>query len=106
FTTTIAQAEQDKRLSAKLEAEASGILNWALAGCQEWQETGLRDPEAVVAAVATYRADMDSVGAFIDDALEVHPDARIAATELRDLYEQWCTENGERPLTGKRLGAS
>ncbi|MFW2542014.1 hypothetical protein ACN2XU_05180 [Primorskyibacter sp. 2E107] len=42
------------RLPDRLLAERDGILAWALRGCLEWQETGLRPPEAVMAATEDY----------------------------------------------------
>ena len=38
FDVVIPPAEQDKKLPAKLRLELSGILNWALEGCLEWQK--------------------------------------------------------------------
>ncbi|HLI51013.1 MAG TPA: phage/plasmid primase, P4 family, partial [Thermomicrobiaceae bacterium] len=47
FTVTIAEADQDKELPAKLRAEMPGILRWAIDGCLSWQRDGLGVPEAV-----------------------------------------------------------
>lgn len=38
------EGREDRKLPAKLEAELSGILNWAIAGCLQWQQDGLNPP--------------------------------------------------------------
>jgi hypothetical protein len=42
-----------------LSEEGSGILNWAIAGYQDWQLNGLQEPEAVTNAIAQYRSSED-----------------------------------------------
>jgi len=41
FTVTIPDHQQDRDLPNKLKGELSGILNWAVMGCTEWQAEGL-----------------------------------------------------------------
>jgi putative DNA primase/helicase len=106
FTVTVAAEDQDPDLPAKLEAEAAGILNWALAGCLAWQRQRLEDPPAVCTATADYRADMDAIGTFLDEACDVEPAARESATVLYRRYQGWCDDAGERPLTQRRFGSA
>jgi putative DNA primase/helicase len=40
FTTRIEEEDQDKHLEDKLREEASGILNWLLAGTRQWRHEG------------------------------------------------------------------
>ena len=54
FEVTIAQEARDPNLFDKLKAELPGILNWAIAGCRDWQAHGLCPPAAVTGAVADY----------------------------------------------------
>ena len=70
FTATIPEERQDKTLPQKLRAELPGILNWALSGCLEWQETGLGEPPIVQEATAGYRNEMDVVGQFLEECSE------------------------------------
>ena len=35
----------------------------------------------------------------------VEADAYVSAKALREVYEAWCSEQGERPWTAKALGA-
>ncbi|MCX6022166.1 MAG: phage/plasmid primase, P4 family [Chloroflexi bacterium] len=72
FTVTIPAEERDRNLSDKLEAEADGILRWAVEGCLEWQIHGLGEPDEVREATANYRAEMDVPGGFFSDCCVVH----------------------------------
>lgn len=107
FAVTIPEDEQDKDLGAHLRAELPGILVWAVRGCQEWQQSGLRPPDVVRETTAAYRSDMDSLGRFLDECCVRIDQASIKAGELYDAYKGWCSANGEAALTltamGKRL---
>jgi putative DNA primase/helicase len=61
FEQFIRESERDPNLPAKLAAELPGILNWAIAGCLEWQKAGLQQPSAVATATAGYREAEDVV---------------------------------------------
>jgi len=63
-------AEEEARRSAtcnqeKLDAEASGILNWMIEGCLEWQVLAL--PDSMREDTQAYRHEQDVVGRFIDE---------------------------------------
>jgi putative DNA primase/helicase len=92
------------KVEAELMAEASGILNWLLFGLTEWRESGLRPPEAVMQATAGYRADSDSVRAWIADACVVEPEAVAGATDLFADYTNWCKRAGYRGVTQTKFG--
>lgn len=105
FLATVTPGERDERLPDKLRAELPGILNWAIRGCLDWQAGGLRPPAAVMNATAEYRSSEDHVGRFLSDCCELDPNASVSARELRETYEAWCEENGERPWKAKSVGA-
>ncbi len=104
FSVRIPEAEQDKQLRAKLLAEAPGILAWAVRGCLDWQRDGFGEPLEVREATAGYRAEMDILGAFLEDRCITHERARVTAKALYISYGQWCDETGEKPLTQKAVG--
>ncbi len=98
-------AKRDRgEVEADLMAEASGILNWLLFGLTEWRQSGLRPPEAVMQATAGYRADSDSVRAWIADACVVEPEAVAGATDLFNDYTIWCKRAGYRGVTQAKFG--
>ena len=74
----------------KLEAEYSGILNWALAGCQQWQKKGLEpQPSVMVNAVTEYRTDQDVVAQWIEECCDLRSDLRTSTTELYRDFQTW-----------------
>ncbi len=104
FTVSIPEAERDQDLKTKLLAELPGILAWAVQGCLDWLEGGLRTPNEVQAATADYRRDSDTLGAFIDDACELDPDSETPATELYQAYKRWADDHGEYQITQTAFG--
>lgn len=97
FLSTVQDADKDDHLTDKLKMEAAGILQWALAGCAEWQQGGLRAPSTVTAATASYRSEQDHIGRFLDECCTLEPSLAIATKDLRTAYEKWCFETGEQP---------
>lgn len=93
FTVQIPKAERDPSLGAKLHIELSGILNWAIRGCLEWQRQGLRPPERVRAAVKSYQDEMDVIGQWITDRCETGADLKVKAGNLFADYRVWTTMN-------------
>lgn len=110
FTVTISDEDVDLNLSAKLRAEAAGILNWMLEGYKQWRMMGLAPPDAVVAATEEYRAESDKIGEFLRTATMATGDGtdRVEASVLFAAYHAWCKANGEYPLGqtpfGRRAG--
>jgi putative DNA primase/helicase len=87
FDVVIPEADQDKKLPAKLVGELPGILNWAIAGCLDWQQGGMREPDIVRAATTQYSAEMDEVGQFIDEYCEVGDFLASAGDLFKDFQE-------------------
>jgi len=108
FERTVPVDERDPTVKARLMHDPDvrrAILAWAVAGCLEWQRTGLKPPAAVVAATLNYRDENDSVGKFLADEFSTPPRS-VSPRELRDRYTKWCEANGERPLPPNQLGAA
>jgi len=94
----------DKKLIAKLARELPGILNWALRGCLEWQQHGLGEPAIVTDATNAYRAEMDALGAFLDECCVIEERAIAGATSLFKTYKRWCDDTGETPISQTAFG--
>lgn len=101
FTVTIPDERKDKKLSEKLKAEMSGILNWAISGCIKWQSEGLTVPSCVKSATDEYRAAEDVVGQFIEEATKPH--GEITKGELYVHYMAWCDKCGVRSRLTSRI---
>jgi putative DNA primase/helicase len=95
----------DKDLVSNLQAEASGILRWAVDGCLAWQRDGLGLPAMVQAASAAYREDNDHIGEFLGDRCLVAPDVCVSAAALWNSYLCWTTDSRDRPLDRKVFSA-
>ena len=104
FTEKFEGNTDDRNLSEKLRAEESGILTWMVRGCLLWQREGLEPPPAVVAAVADYRAEEDTLADFLDACTTENPDSYTTHATLFGAYRQWAESNGLRhPLTSRVL---
>ncbi|PGW64287.1 DNA primase [Bacillus cereus] len=101
FTVTIPKDKIDYDLPDKLAKEMPGVLRWAVEGCMKWQAEGLRAPEAVKAATAEYREDMDILAPFIDENCTVNSSVRIEAKSLYENYTKWCYQNNELELKNR-----
>ena len=90
-------ANQDKELHLKLRKELSGILNWAIEGCLEWQEEGLKTPQKIVDAIREYKSEMDRVLTWMEECCQSKPrtGAETKASSLYSSYRHWAIENGE-----------
>ncbi|MBM2834941.1 MAG: phage/plasmid primase, family [Candidatus Brocadiaceae bacterium] len=107
FNVTIPEADRDKHLTEKLQAELSGILVWAVQGCLEWQTEGLKTPDEVKNATNEYQEEMDVIQAFLDDRCFIKIDSKDVKTisgKLYEAYANWCSENSETPLNNKSFG--
>jgi putative DNA primase/helicase len=107
-----AELEADKHLKDKLRAEYGGILRWLVDGCHAWQRNGLCEPAEVKEATKSYKAAEDVLAAFIAECCEIdlRTDhfgtffASLKASDLRKRLGEWCKENSEKPVSGRRLG--
>jgi P4 family phage/plasmid primase-like protien len=106
FTVTIPPAKRDKSLSDRLLAERDGFFAWALAGCLEWQRTGLRPPAAVMAATEDYFEAEDAVGRWIEERCTVGPSRSATSAMLYGDWKAWAEANGEYAGSQKRFSES
>ena len=104
FEQYIPPEERDKQLLHKLRGEMPGVLNWALAGCMEWQRSGLQPPEEVIAATQEYREEQDLLSNFLVSWTVIDAKAKAAAGELHRAYVLWCRDNGEQAVKQKTFG--
>jgi len=98
FTRRFDGDNQDKNLKAKLStpAERSGILNWLLRGCLEWQREGLNPPEEVVLATQEYRKENDKLQDWIDDCCVLSEVLNSNSKDLYKSFQSWNLSNGEK----------
>ena len=104
FTETIPEAERDPHLPAKLLAELTGILNWALQGCRDWQRKGLRPTARMRAAIQEYRSDSDLIGQWVLDCCDEGAGKTVGAMDAYTSYKFWAFLNGLKPMTNATFG--
>jgi putative DNA primase/helicase len=92
FAVRITPREQIKDLGEQLQLEASGILNWAIAGCLEWQNRGLAAPEIVLNATNEYRKEEDVIGEFVEARCRVRDRVWTPTSELYQAFMSWWAE--------------
>lgn len=94
--------EGAKKVSGLGEAmwreESSGILNWAIAGCWDWQRQGLNPPQGVLDEVKEYLDQSDAIGSFLRENIKQVPGLSIQLSELRRRLAEWARESGENWL--------
>jgi putative DNA primase/helicase len=100
WTVTIPEAERDESLKARLQTPEVllCVLAWAIEGAIEVARTGLRPPEAVRSATATYRAESDVFGQWREERCVIAPNAVAEGGPLHADYRAWCERNGHRAL--------
>ncbi|MCH8043047.1 MAG: hypothetical protein IID44_04950 [Planctomycetes bacterium] len=91
------ELEADKELPEKLLAEKSGILNWLLLGCIDWQAKGLAAPKEVLIETDNYRNEQDVVGRFVDERCLESEEAEATAKDLYASFQEWAKQTGGVP---------
>jgi len=106
FENVIPGGSRNTKLKAELRKpeHLQAVLAWAVRGCLEWQKLeGLKPPETVLVATRQYRQDSDRLSPFFTECCILQPMAWTATKVLRDEYEEWCNERGDRPFGSRAL---
>ena len=106
FTVTIPAEKRDTGLADKLRAEAGGILQWAIEGCQQWVSGGLRPPAAVLAATSEYLEQQDAIGIWLEECCDIHSHWTAKSSALYASYKAHAERSGEFALPMKRWVAA
>ena len=107
FETVIPPEERDPKVREQLRDPklcGAAVLAWTVEGCLAWQREGLKPPKIVEAATRDYRDEMDPLAEFFADCCCFSADSKVLAGDLREAYEQYARENGEKPVGGKKWG--
>jgi len=96
-------AKPDLGLDAKLRAEWPAILRWMIAGCLEWQRTGLAPPGVVTEATNEYFREQDALVHWLTDRCEIGSNFAETSTKLFDSWRQYAGCQGEDARTARWL---
>lgn len=103
FAVTIPIEERDPHLKEKLKAEWPGILAWMVAGCLDWQRSGLRPPQAVLDATAAYLEAEDAFSAWLEEKCQRDVKGWETSADLFASWKAWAELAGENPGSMKRF---
>ncbi len=95
---------EDLQLKDKLARERPGILRRLVQGCLEWQRMGLGSAKAIDEATAEYKAESDSMGAFVEECVAFSESAKVSAAALYKAYRAWSEARGEHAATQTQFG--
>lgn len=97
----------------ELWGEASGILNWLIAGTISYLNDGLKTPQQVLDATAEYREEMDPVGTFAGECIEAVPAGDggkvisfVYAREMFKAFQAWGHHNAVRAWKEKAFATA
>jgi P4 family phage/plasmid primase-like protien len=104
FTRKFDKHEQDPYMESKLRAELPGILNWAIAGCLDWQKNRMPLPPVIENATKEYRDEMDILGSWLDQNCLCGPEYEVLFSDVYEDFSEWVKENYNITYAKKRLG--
>lgn len=88
---------EDRGLGNRLNAESSGILNWALEGYRRLRKRGYLDqPESAKDALGELETLGSPVAAFVKESCVVAPGQQCEAGHLFRRWQEWCSLNGRK----------
>ena len=97
FEVIIPPGRRDPDLPEKLRSEWPGILGWAIAGCLDYLDSGLRPPAAVRSATETYFDAQNLFGDWLAEHCELGADYWEPPARLFYSWCQFAKAANERP---------
>ena len=96
FDYVVPDAEkEDDYVGRMVNEQGSGILNWLLVGAREYLKNGIELPEKLKLFTSELKAETDVLATFLGEYVgDSKPDNKILASNLRNEYVQWLSENG------------
>lgn len=98
------ERKRDPNLVNHLKKEAPGILAWIIKGCLRYQGKGLKPPQTVVSATATYREQEDVIGRFVTECCSQGTGLRVKSSRLYDAFKKWASDCGHNDMGAVRFG--
>jgi putative DNA primase/helicase len=95
WSVTIPYEERNAHLFDDLKEEWPQILHWAFDGWALWQRVGLAPPKAVTDATKEYLDAEDRIRAWLDDRVNLGPQATAGTNALFKDFREWCDATGE-----------
>lgn len=95
FTVQLAEADRVTDLDRQLiDSELSGILAWAVEGCQAWQKQGLNVPQSLQSRIDQYRTETDLLGQWVEECLLEDAHGKATVASAYSSFQMFCREQG------------
>lgn len=92
FTAALGNRRQG--LDMELGEELPGIANWLIQGCMLWRKDGLKPPQLVKQATATYQSEEDTLAEFISEYVIHNGSFGVPHADLFIAYAKWAAKAG------------
>ena len=100
WDVTVPPSKRVAKLDEKIMAtEAAGVLNWAIAGCIEWQKHGLAVPASVQEKTREHIANSDPLAMWLDEETDEAPGHVAETRSLYASYKVWSEAANLRPMS-------
>lgn len=103
FSQVIPPSQQDPDLLAKLKAEGSGVLNWALNGLQDYRQNDLMISHEVEEATNAYKNEEDILADWLNDHCVTIASASTPKESIYEAYRNWTLRHGNQPMAQAKL---
>ena len=98
--------EKDITLKDTLLSEKETILKWLIDGAYQYYQEDWPESKAVKKATDAYRAEENTVGAFIKYGITEEHGIKCSAKDLYLAYEKYCNDCGNTPVHVKAFKAA
>jgi len=95
FDVVIPVEERDAGLPERLRKSSAAVMAWVYQGWLDYQEQGLRPPEAVRARTLQYQQESDVLARFLTERTMATGHGFVKARDLFNAWTDWCRENKE-----------
>lgn len=103
FPNIIPEADRIQSLPEKLQGEYPAILKWMIDGRTSWNKLGMKKPDSVTNAVEAYLESEDTIGDWVNECCDIHPNGRIRSSDAYTSYVNYANTNGEFVISQKRF---
>lgn len=108
FEHTVPKEERVPGLAERIIAdEAPAVLAWIVDGAVDvTRRRTLDEPQIVTEATARYAEEEDALARFVGECLVIGggEHVRVEAGKIRETYEAWCRDEGEKPANAQAFG--
>lgn len=106
--TLKAEEQRDfEEVVGEIMAEAPGILNWLIDGALDYLRHGLFVAPSIAALTQEQIEEMDPIGQFFKDCVELDPSPNppgVPAREMYRAYQAWSDANAKRVRSENKFG--